>query len=32
LKTPTWRAAFDPAKPQTVVAEQKSKSYLKIAE
>ena len=32
LKTPTWRAAFDPAKVETTVAGQKSKNYLRIAE
>jgi cytochrome c oxidase cbb3-type subunit 2 len=32
LKTPTWRAAFDPAKAKTVVARPKRKSYLRIAE
>ncbi|HXV79403.1 MAG TPA: c-type cytochrome, partial [Candidatus Binatia bacterium] len=32
LKTPTWRSAFDPSKSQTTAAEQKSRSYLRIAE
>jgi cytochrome c oxidase cbb3-type subunit I/II len=32
LKTPTWRAAFDPAKVETTVAGEKSKNYLRIAE
>jgi cytochrome c oxidase cbb3-type subunit 2 len=32
LKTPTWRAAFDPSKAETAVAEQKSRNYLRIAE
>ncbi len=32
VKTPTWRAAFDPSKAETAVAGQKSKNYLRIAE
>ena len=32
LKTPTWRAAFDPSKAATTVVEGKSKNYLRIAE
>jgi cytochrome c oxidase cbb3-type subunit 2 len=32
LKTPTWRAAFDPTKAQTAVAAEKPKNYLRIAE
>jgi cytochrome c oxidase cbb3-type subunit 2 len=32
LKTPTWRAAFDPSKAETAVAGQKPKNYLRIAE
>jgi cytochrome c oxidase cbb3-type subunit 2 len=32
LKTPTWRAAFDPTKAETSVAGEKSKNYLRIAE
>jgi hypothetical protein len=32
LKTPTWRAAFDPSKAQTAVAGERPKNYLRIAE
>jgi cytochrome c oxidase cbb3-type subunit I/II len=32
LKTPTWRAAFDPSKAATTVVEGKSKNYLRIPE
>jgi cytochrome c oxidase cbb3-type subunit 2 len=32
LKTPTWRAAFDPSQAETTVAGEKSKNYLRIAE
>jgi hypothetical protein len=32
LKTPTWRAGFDPAKAETAVAQEKSRNYLRIAE
>jgi cytochrome c oxidase cbb3-type subunit I/II len=32
VKTPTWRAAFDPATAKTAVAEERPKNYLRIAE
>jgi cytochrome c oxidase cbb3-type subunit 2 len=32
LQTPTWRAAFDPAKAETALAGRKPKNYLRIAE
>jgi cytochrome c oxidase cbb3-type subunit I/II len=32
VKTPTWRAAFDPSKAETAVVGQKTKNYLRMAE